>query len=226
VGYKLIYLAKRNPTIAAADFGAAWTSHADFANQYADTFSTHFKSARQCVKIHDADVPASFRNDHDGTALLAMKNWESLGAARTHPIVADELKRDEERVFADYVDNWTMPTEEYNVVKRGGGRAFLLSFLTRRPDTDELVFQERLADACTAMVSLPALGTMTRLVHNRVLERREPPYDFSAVVEVWFATEEQAITAANNRAVIAALEQGEIADVERGSRLLTRLNNI
>lgn len=224
MNYKLIYLAKRNPTIAAVDFGAAWLSHAEFASQWADTFITHFKSARQCVKIHDADVPASFHNDYDGTSLLAMKSWDSLNAARHHPIAYEELKRDEERVFADYVDKWVTPTEEHNVVKRGGGRGFLVSFLKRRDGIDEEAFQKKLAEACDAMPALSALGDMTRLVRNRVLEHKAPPYDFSGIVEIWFATPEEAIAAAQDADVVAALEQAAIADIAGGARLVAQLN--
>lgn len=220
--YKLIYLARRNPVIPAADFGAAWLSHAAFANRFADSFSVHFKNARQCVKLHGADLPESFDNDHDGVALLAMQGWEGLQAARNHPIAFDELKRDEERVFAGHVDPWTMPAEEHIVVKLGGGRAFILSFLKPLPGITDEAFHARLAQAMAGLAALP-IG-MTRLVRNRVLERRDPPYDFAAIVELWFATEADAIAAAHDPAVIAALEQAEIADPAVGVRLATRLN--
>jgi hypothetical protein len=223
--YKLIYLARRNPAIAAIDFSEAWRSHSLLASTFVTTLGSHFRGVRQCVKILDADVPASFHNNHDGSALLSMKSWDGLMAARYHPHALDELKRDEERCFADYVDQWTMAVEEHPIVASGDGTGVILSFMVRRPDIDAETFDVRVKNECLRIAGVPGIEEHLRsFTLNRTVDMAAAPYDFSAVLELWFDDPETAEAAANNPALVAALEQSDVADPALGTRLLARIN--
>jgi hypothetical protein len=221
--YKIIYLARRKAGMAEGDFPAAWREHSRYAGQVAPMLGRHIASVHQCVKIHGADVPASFRNDHDGSALIGMRSWDDLMSARYHPVSLNELRQDEERHFADYVDNWTNAAETVTVLDRGKGEAAILSFLARRPDVDAAAFDDGVMAACDALAERPPAG-LVRIVRNRVVDMAAPPYDFAAVVELWFGDEPAAVAAANDAVVLAAVEQAGVAEVDRGARLLARLN--
>lgn len=221
--YKLIYLARRNPAIAQDDFPEAWRDHSRLATKFAATLGSHFRSVRQCVKIWDADMPESFRNDHDGAALLAMKSREDMEAARFHPRSLDEMKKDEERTFAGYVANWTMPAQEERIVDSGDGEVALLSFLARKRDVDEADFATRLRAASEGLAERAGERLM-RLTVNRVIEPRDPPYDFAAILELWFGSPGEAEAAARDPAFIEALEQPGTADPARGVRMMARIN--
>ena len=223
--YKLIYLAKRNPAIAKEDFPEAWRSHSQLASKFVSSLGSHFRSVRQCIKIWEEKLPESFQNEHDGSAILEMKSYEDMQAARSHPRSQDEMKTDEVRVFADYVEKWTMPCEGHILLDRGAGEFVLLSFLMKRSDLDIDQFFQQLKSDCENLAQLPGSGEqITRLVVNKVIELRDPPYDFSAIVEIWFANLDDAYQAAGNTKIIEALEQKQIAYPERGARLLARIN--
>jgi hypothetical protein len=223
--YKLIYLARRNPAIAATDFPKAWRDHSLLASTFVTTLGSHFRGVRQCVKVLDADAPSSFNNNHDGSALLSMKSWDDLMAARYHPHALDELKRDEERVFADYVDKWTMALEEHPVVTGGDGTGVILSFMVRRPDVDAETFDARIKSECIRIAGVPGIAEHIRsFTVNRTVDMAAAPYDFSAVLELWFDDPEVAEAAAGNPELVAALEQSDVADPALGTRLLARIN--
>ena len=218
--YRLMYLARRNPAIAPEDFGAAWLSHARYAEAIAPDFGGHFRSARQCVKIAATDLPESFRNDRDGAALLGMKDWAALVAVRSHPIAADELLRDEDRVFAERVAPATM-TAEARTIMRGGGRAFILSFLKPAAGTEEVRFHAAVEDAANGLANVPGLSG---LVCSRIIARAPAPNDFAALLELRFPDAAVALAAARDAKVIAAIEQASVAQVAAGVRMVALLN--
>src|SRR5450755_1829957 len=78
MAFKITYLARRNPKIAAEDFSEAWRSHSRLAGTLVNTLGKHFLRVRQCIKVYDAKVPPEYVNPHDGTALLTMKSWDDL----------------------------------------------------------------------------------------------------------------------------------------------------
>lgn len=224
MGHKLIYLARRNPAVSAAAFPKAWREHSELATRFANTLGSHFRRVQQCVKIPDADVPNSLHNAHDGVAILTMKSFDDMQAARSHPRSLDEMAKDEARVFAGAVADWTMPTQEEHLFgdDTGDGQAVLLSFLACRQQIKTGDFVARLRNALEA----PALRRdgLTSIALCRVLELREPPYDFAAIAEFWFRTQVEAEAALRDPTFIAALEQPEIADPERGVRMLASIN--
>jgi hypothetical protein len=171
VAHKLIYLARRNPDIAASEFGEAWRSHSQLASTLGTNFSRHFTRVRQCIKAYEAKVPDAFSNTFDGAAILTMKSWDDLRAARSHPDALTTMRNDESRVFAGPVADWTMAVEEVFVAGEPQGSAALLWFARCRPDVGRerdvtAVWQAAGTDLATGWRAAGASG----IALNRVVE--------------------------------------------------------
>lgn len=220
--HKIIYLARRNPALSAQQFAQAWREHAQFAATFGDQFRRYFKGSSQCVKLWDAQLPPSFANDYDGATLLTMVDREGLLAARYQPGTVDALRKDEERVFAAHVDDWTMNAEEYLLAGERKGDAAILSFLYPKVGETPAFWAASRAGA-EALAALPALSGASRIAWNKVVDP-SVRYGFGALIEIWFPSADQAERAANDGALVAALEQADIANPSSGARLLTRLN--
>lgn len=218
--YKLIYLARRNPSLTAEEFPDAWRSHAELAGQFAATLGKHFLGSRQCVKYRLAELPSLFDNHFDGATILSLKSWDDLLAARYHPHALDELQHDEGRVFAGPVDDWTMAVEETIIVDGAPGDHALLAFLAPGP-TDSAEFASLSLAAAKRLV--PFVPSATRILWNHVIDPAAN-YPFAAVLEVWFANCASASEAARDPRVIAALEQPDAADRHTSSHVFARLN--
>lgn len=216
--YKLIYLARRNPALAAEEFPEAWRSHAALAGKFATSLGKHFLSSHQCVKDRNVGVSALLTNDYDGSTILAMKSWKDLLAARYHPHSLEELFEDEKRVFAGAVDDWTMAVEESVIVDGDATSHVLLSFVT--PKKCDAFNNASL----TAAGLLPAaFPDAKRIVWNEVVDPARA-YRFAAVIEVWFSNREQALAAASNDKALENLGQSTLASETDSVQLLARLN--
>lgn len=224
--YKLIYLARRNSALTADAFPAAWRDHSHLASTFSASLGKHFHSVHQCVRDRAASLPASFSEgddgDYDGASILAMKSWADLLAARYHPHALDELLKDEARVFAGPVDDWTMAVEEHVLTPGPTAGTVMLSFLAPAPDiaADDFPMRSR-ADAT---VRAAAIQGAARIVWNRVVDPAKA-YPFAAIVELWWPDRAVALDRAGDDAVAALLDQREIADTTRGARLFARLNH-
>lgn len=220
-GYKLMYLPQRNPALAAEEFPEAWRSHSRFASQFATTLGSHFRSVHQCVKDRAGGLTAGFDNDRDGCAILALKSWEDLLAARYHPVAAKELLEDEVRVFSGFVDQWTMAVEEQLLADGDHTTNVLLSFLRRRDGIDPARFREASRDAAQRLKE--GAAPPVRLVWSAVVDPAVA-FAFDAVIEAWYPDRESALASARDPAQATMLEQATLADPEQGIRLLARLN--
>ena len=225
--FKIIYLARRNPKIAAEDFSEAWRSHSRLASTLVNTLGKHFTRVRQCIKVYEAKVPPEYVNQHDGSALLTMKSWEDLLKARYHRDSVTIMRDDEPRVFADYVENFTMAAEETNYMEKREGSAGLLHFVVRRDGVDLKEF-ERIwtGDYVKRILELDAVKqTGTALALNRVIDTPGPDYNFAGISELWFddiAHAEAAAWDESHRAAMHTLDA--VIDPLRTVALLVRLN--
>jgi len=221
--HKLIYLAKRNPAIAEKDFGATWKSHSLLASTLGTNFSRHFTRVRQCIKIYDAKVPPEFVNEHDGVALLTMKSWEDLRAARSHPDAVSTMRNDELRVFAEYARNFTMATQEAVHEGTGEGVAALIHFLRRKSSIGPAEFEARWQPQMAATFALDKAHAAGGLVLSRTIETPGPRYDFAGISETWFPDVDHAVAAAWNPARREALQKMSALSDEIVA-LLVRIN--
>ncbi|MEG2048762.1 MAG: hypothetical protein RR100_18070, partial [Comamonas sp.] len=65
--WKMIYLARRNPALAAADFPQAWREHSALGRQCKNV-GQRVKAVAQCSRQLQADAPA-LSTDYDGVNL-------------------------------------------------------------------------------------------------------------------------------------------------------------
>ncbi|WP_279351435.1 EthD domain-containing protein [Erythrobacter litoralis] len=216
--YKLIYLARRNPALAPAEFPEAWRSHAALAGKFATSLGKHFLSSHQCVKDREEGVSALLTKDYDGSTILGMKSWEDLLAARYHPHSLEELYEDEKRVFAGAVDNWTMAVEESVIVDGDATSHVLLSFVSpeKRDGFD-------LASRAAAGRLPAAFPDAKRIVWNEVVDPAKA-YRFAAVIEVWFPNRDKALAAASNDKALENLGQATLASATESVQMLAKLN--
>jgi hypothetical protein len=226
VAFKITYLAKRKPTIKPEDFPEAWRSHSRLASTLVNTLGKHFSRVRQCIKIYDADVPPAYKNDHDGMALLTMKSWEDLLKSRYHPDAIAVMHPDEPRVFATYVENFTMAAEESLYFDRSEGQAALLHLVVREPGVDPWTFHDTWNNSYVKRISeLDLAKKATGFAVNRVIDTPGPDYNFAGISELWFANEADAQAAAwdkDHQAVMKSLDP--VVVPSKTVSLLIRLN--
>jgi len=223
VAHKLIYLARRNPDIAASEFGEAWRSHSRLASTLGTNFSRHFTRVRQCIKAYETKAPDAFSNTFDGAAILTMKSWDDLRAARQHPDALTTMRNDESRVFAGPVADWTTAVEEIFVAGEPQGSAALLWFARCRPDAGgerdvAAAWQAVGTDVATEWRAAGASG----IALNRVVESPGPQVAFAGIAEFWFDDVDVARAAAWQECP-AALRTREV-DPSASVSMLVRIN--
>jgi hypothetical protein len=221
---KLIYLARRNPTLAAADFPEAWRSHSRLASTLGANFGQHFPRVRQCVKVWDEDLPQPYANDYDGSALLTMKSHDDLKAAQSHPDALSTMRDDELRVFAEHAANFTLAAEETGGFGDPDGQAVLLRFVARADAVSPAAFQHAWAELSDRMARAAVAGARG-LILNRVVESPGPRYAFAGISELWFEDVETARQAAWSEALQSACAAVDgLSDRAGTVALLARLN--
>ena len=104
--WKMIYLARRNPSLAAADFPQAWREHSALGRQCKNV-GQRVKAVAQCSRQLQADAPA-LSTDYDGVNLMVLADREAGSAIWDDPETLAIMRPDEPRVFADYVSNFSV----------------------------------------------------------------------------------------------------------------------
>jgi hypothetical protein len=185
---KMIYLAKRNPVLAPHEFAPAWKSHSALGAQCTNVRDKVI-SVRQCARVLTHRVPAGFSSDYDGVNLLTVKSLEAAHSIWTDPETLAIMRPDEPRVFSSYVREFTLVAQEAwagepeaSIRHQPGGRCVVLGFL----QGDRL--QDLSHDAVA--VSLPGAES---LVLNLVCEQPPEGYDYSVILEAWYASATQAL---------------------------------
>jgi EthD domain len=229
--YKLIYLARRNPSIRAEDWPRAWRSHAKFVSQFpviGANIDSMFYCARQLEPMLDGERfdPPGVAVDYDGVALVSSASPEALAAgispARS-AIDADEL-----RVFSTYVKHFTFNCAEelVHVGPQGDAPAgaAVIRFLARKAGSSREDFLTHLRQhhAEIAIRAANASGSVTRYVHNRLTDEPPPGYPFDSITETWFATADDAAHSfVDNAFAPVSADLAKFCDLRRSVTLLT-----
>jgi len=196
---KMLYLARRNPSISAEDWPRTWRSHAAYAATIL-TLDARLSSLFYCSRILEPmlggapfDPPGAAR-DYDGVAIVASDTDEVPQADMT-PEVRAKIDQDELRVFSTYVPRFSFHCEE--VLSHGGapGKAAVIRFLARKQGTSREEFSEHWSGrhADTARRAVDASGMVTRYVHDALIQEPPPGYPFDGITETWFASDEDAV---------------------------------
>lgn len=196
--YKMIYLARRNPSCKAEDWPRHWRSHAVYCSQFpaigAPISSLHYCSRQLKPTLNGAPFDPSGVADYDGVAVVASTSADSFGGNDLPRDLRDKIDADERRVFSTLTPNFSFLSEETLVLGDKPGNAAVIRFLARKAGGSREDFLSHLggAHAQVARQATQAAGTVTRYVHNHL--RKDPPkgFPFDAIVEMWFASAEDA----------------------------------
>lgn len=196
--YKMVYLARRNPSCKAEDWPRHWRSHAVYCSQFpaigAPISSLHYCSRQLQPTLNGAPFNPPGVADYDGVAIVASKSADSFGNSDLPRDLRDKIDQDERRVFSTLTPNFSFLSEEVLVLGGKPGKAAVIRFLSRKAGSsrEDLLAHLDGLHADIAKRAIDAAGTVTRYVHNRL--RKDPPkgYPFDAIVEKWFASAENA----------------------------------
>lgn len=192
--WKMIYLARRNPALAAEDFPQAWREHSALGRQCKNV-GQRVKAVAQCSRqLTEAQAPLS--QDYDGVNLMVLADREAGSVIWNDPETLAVMRPDEPRVFADYVRNFSMLCRQQVLQNRlapealpQNGLVLLIGFLQCSedwlPTNTELV-------ACPEPWRAGGLENASRIVCNTVDEAPPAGYGYRYIVEWWFDSLQQA----------------------------------
>lgn len=185
--WKLIYLARRNPALAAVDFPQAWREHSALGRQCRNV-AARVLSVTQCSRVLDAAqrLPGAAQG-FDGVNLLQLRDRASADAIWSDPETLAVMRPDEPRVFSGHVREFTLVCREQ--LLRGAARTgvCLSGFLRRRAGLGGVDFRLAwLAAGPGRQLLRGPFARAQRIVHNEVVEAPPPGYEFDVIVEWWF----------------------------------------
>jgi len=204
MNFKLIYLARRNPSIKAEEWPRAWRSHAVYASQF-PVISATVRSLLYCSRVLEPtldnarfDAPGVSR-DYDGVGIAS--GPEPVRAALT-PESQAKIDEDELRIFSNYSPRFSFHCKETLVQGGTPGGAAVIRFLVRKSAStgEEFLAHWNERHAGIAQRAAGAAGTVTRYVHNGLTEDPPPGYPFDGITETWFAGPEDAARSLVDRA--------------------------
>lgn len=184
--WKMIYLARRNPQLAAADFAQAWREHSALGRQCVNV-QERVRGVTQCVRLFDGIWPEDASVDYDGVNLLLLRDRSSADAIWTDAETLAIMRPDEPRVFDRYVREFTLVAREQVLLQQAPeahpGDAVLVAFVRRAPTMTAEDFQRTLSHA----LQEARWPGVRRVSVNWTEPERPAGYDFDAIVEWWFA---------------------------------------
>jgi len=186
--WKMIYLARRNPTLAAVDFAEAWRGHSSLGRQCRNV-QDKVLGVTQCSRLLHR-LPVGCSTDYDGVNLLRLRDRAAADDIWNDPETLAIMRPDEPRVFDRYVREFTLVASEHVVRQQAptdrpdvpAGQAVLVAFIRLEAGQTKADFFPLLQAALGSTWAQAA-----RIVINVVEPVRPPGYDFDAVVEWWFA---------------------------------------
>jgi len=223
----MIYLARRNPALAAADFPQAWREHSALGRQCRNV-QDKVLGVRQCSRmLGHADLPRGASAGYDGVNLLRLRDRQAADDIWNDAETLAIMRPDELRVFATYVRDFALCARE--VVLAGAGAGI---------DGDEagevcvLLFLRSLQDglpveAASAAAWAGPWARATRLLWNTVEGACPPGYEYAAIVEAWYPSVEAVAAAFGDAPVWAQLPDAlaERIDAAGSVCLLTHLSH-
>lgn len=222
--YKMLYLARRAPTVAWEDWPRTWKSHAIFASQFPAMTGT-IDWMRYTTRVDDpalGDLPVS--TAHDGVSVAEAPLLETFQGKGFSPEQRALIDQDELRVFDRYTPEFSFYATETRPVDGPVGEAAVFRFLRRKPDVSREAFDAFL-QGVYARLCVETAGALQaqRWALNATLDAPPPDFPFEAIDESWFATTQDAARALQAPEA-ARLTQalGEVSDLDQNITMLTR----
>jgi uncharacterized protein (TIGR02118 family) len=218
---KLIYLAKRNPTIKAEDWPRTWRSHAVFASQFGSV-GAKYNRVLYCSRVLGAEA-TGLSTAYDGVAVISYASREGVHAVMP-PDIRAQIDRDELRVFSTNVPAFWFQADEALVHGGGPTGAAIIRFLARKEGSWPAAFLDRWTKehGPLAIGIGDRSGLVRRYVHNRLTEPAPPGYPFDGISEQWFDDADAAQRAIADRQFDPILRDlAEFCDLEKSVTVLT-----
>lgn len=187
--WRMIYLARRNPALAAGDFAQAWREHSALGRQCRNV-QDKVLGVTQCARLRDhgedGGLPGA-STDYDGVNLLQLRDLAVATDLWNDPETLAIMRPDEPRVFSTYVRNFTLVCREQVLRDGPASPVGVFGFLRRNPGVSKSAFDMAWNNGPQdAWLSAPALDNARRVVHNHVVQTPPEGYDYDAIAEWWF----------------------------------------
>lgn len=229
--WKLIYLARRNPTLAAQDFPQAWREHSALGRGCRNV-AEKVLGVMQCSRVRDAadeqgGMPGA-STDYDGINLLRLRDLSVATDIWDDPETQAIMRPDEPRVFSNYVREFSLVCAEHVQRDAPPTGVVVFGFLRRLPSVSPAAFRSAwTVETATAWVDAPALHSAPRIVHNLVVQPPPVGYEFDGIAEWWFEDANAARAAFANGSVAQQLPKAyrAIADLEHSVFMFTHVTH-
>jgi hypothetical protein len=222
--YKMLYLARRAPSVAWEDWPRTWKSHAIFASQF-PAMSGTIDWMRYTTRVDDpalGDLPVS--TEHDGVSVAEAPELDTFLGKGFTPEQRELIDQDELRVFDRYTPDFSFYCTETRVLDGPVGEAAVFRFLRRKAGVSREAFEAHLQGEYARLCAQAAetLGAQ-RWALNATLDAPPPAFPFEAIDECWFATVEDAARALTTPAMLRLTEDlATVCEVGRNITMLTR----
>ena len=227
MGWTMIYLARRNPALAAEQFPQAWREHSALGAACTNV-RDRIVSVVQCSRILGEETLRGATGAYDGVNLLSLRDLEAATAIWNDPETLAVMRPDEPRVFSTYVRDFTLVCEERVVRDMPRGTTCLVGFLRRAATVTLADWKARIA-AVAVDSSMAGGGFVAarRVVHNVVQLPPPSGYEYDSIVEWWFDSPDSAREAFGGRDVRDALAGAGWAgaDLTNSVFILTRVTH-
>lgn len=197
LAWKMIYLARRNPTLTPEQFPQAWREHSALGRQCKNV-QDRVRSVTQCVRLLDGEIHDA-STDYDGLNLLGLRDRESADAIWTDPETLAIMRPDEPRVFDRYVRDFTLVAQEQVLQSGSQGDAVLVGFFKKDSGVTAAEFQSSFGQ------DSPPWPEVRCTLLNLVEPQRPTGYDFDAILEWWFDDAEALVNAITRKPIHNAM---------------------
>ena len=190
---KMFYLAKRNPSCAAADWPKLWRSHPKFVARF-PAIGGNIDWLNYCACVPGV-ISDSETRDYDGVAILAGKSHDAI-SLKLSPSDHALLLGDERRVFDRPVEESTFRCEERFVHGGAPGEIAVVRFVARSADMRRDDFENWWfgAHADAVVRAADASGVVRRYVQNAMVQPPPPGFAFDGIAETWFDSLDDAVS--------------------------------
>ena len=228
--WKMIYLARRNPALAAEDVAQAWREHSALGRQCRNV-QDKVLGVKQCTRLREIGEDGGLQGastNFDGVNLLQLRDLDVASDLWNDPETLAIMRPDEPRVFSTYVRDFTLVCREHVVRDAPAGPVALFGFLRRRSSMSKASFDAAWAGSAPApWLDSPALDSARRVVHNSVVQTPPAGYEYDGIAEWWFDSANAARAAfagANVRSKLPAFYEA-LADLENSVFMFTQVTH-
>lgn len=231
--WKMIYLARRNPALAAGDFAQAWREHSALGRQCRNV-QDKVLGVTQCTRLRESGEDGGLRGastSYDGVNLLQLRDLDVASDLWNDPETLAIMRPDEPRVFSTYVRDFTLVCRERVLRDAPAGEVALFGFVRRSPSISKNEFDAAWADGpLEPWLAAPTLTGTMRVVHNSVVQTPPEGYDYDGIAEWWFASADAARAAFGGSGAGDLRDQlpaayGTLADLDRSVFMFTQVSH-